>query len=57
MADLLRGKLALSLDLREVASLFVLGGDFWDKVKALCIYEAKAQIPQRTAVPKYGSAR
>ncbi len=35
-------------DLLLLASLFVLGGDFWDKVRALFIYEAKAQFPVRT---------
>ena len=29
------------------ASFFVLGGDFWDKIRALFVYEAKAQIPER----------
>ncbi len=28
-----------------VASFFILGGDFWDKFRALFIYEAKAMIP------------
>ncbi len=28
-----------------VASFFILGGDFWDKFRALFIYEAKAVIP------------
>ena len=28
-----------------IVSLFVLGGDFWDKFRALFIYEAKAQFP------------
>ncbi len=28
-----------------VASFFILGGDFWDKFRALFIYEAKALIP------------
>ena len=32
-------------DLLLLASLFVLGGDFWDKVRALFVYEAKAQFP------------
>jgi hypothetical protein len=27
-----------------VASLFVLGGDFWDKIRALFIHSAKVQI-------------
>jgi hypothetical protein len=30
-----------------VASFFILGADFWDKFRALFIYEAKAQIPKR----------
>jgi hypothetical protein len=32
-----------------VFSLFVLGGDFWDKFRALFIREAKAQFPVRSA--------
>ncbi len=32
-------------DLLFVSSLFVLGGDFWDKVRALFIYGAKAHFP------------
>jgi len=32
-------------DVMFVASLFVLGGDFWDKIRALFICEAKALIP------------
>jgi hypothetical protein len=31
-------------DVMFVASLFVLGGDFWDKIRALFIYRAKAQF-------------
>ncbi len=31
-----------------VVSFLVLGGDFWDKVRALFLYRAKAQIPERT---------
>jgi hypothetical protein len=27
-----------------VASLFVLGGDFWDKVRALFVHDARVQI-------------
>jgi hypothetical protein len=37
-------------DLIWLASLFVLGGDFWDKVRSLFIYQAKALIPQKGAV-------
>jgi len=34
-----------------LASFFVLGGEFWDKVKALFIYEARAILPaDRTSV-------
>jgi hypothetical protein len=32
-------------DLMFVASFFVLGGDFWDKLRALFIQGAKAQFP------------
>jgi hypothetical protein len=31
--------------LMMLASLFVLGGDFWDKLRALFIREAKVQFP------------
>jgi hypothetical protein len=36
-------------DLIFIASLFILGGEFWDKLRALFIYEAKVQIPLRPA--------
>ena len=32
-------------DLLFIASFFVLGGDFWDKVRALFVYGAKASFP------------
>jgi hypothetical protein len=35
-------------DLLLLASLFVLGGDFWDKVRALFIHGAKAVLPKAT---------
>lgn len=35
---------SLTGDLLLMTSLFVLGGDFWDKVRALFIYEARAQL-------------
>ncbi len=35
----------LGLDLIVVTSLFVLGGDFWDKLKALFRYDAKVVFP------------
>jgi hypothetical protein len=35
---------SLIRDVMFVASLFVLGGDFWDKIRALFIHNAKAQL-------------
>jgi hypothetical protein len=35
----------LALDLLFAASLFVLGGEFWDKLRALFLYDAKASLP------------
>ncbi len=35
-------------DLLLLISLFVLGGDFWDKVRALFVYKAKVQFPVGT---------
>jgi len=35
-------------DLVFLISLFVLGGDFWDKLKALVIYEARVQLPDQS---------
>jgi hypothetical protein len=42
-------RFAVSLvgDVMFVASLFVLGGNFWDKVRALFIYNALVQIPAK----------
>ena len=39
---------ALGGDLVLLASLFVLGGDFWDKVRALFFHGAKAVFPKTT---------
>ncbi len=36
----------LAADVLFMASLFVLGGDFWDKLRSLFSYEAKAQFPE-----------
>jgi hypothetical protein len=36
--------LAITGDLLLLTSLFVLGGEFWDKLRSLFIYEAKAQF-------------
>jgi hypothetical protein len=30
-----------------IVTLFVLGGDFWEKIRALFLYDAKAHIPKR----------
>jgi hypothetical protein len=38
----------LAGDLMFIASLFVLGGNFWDKVRALFIHGAKAHFPTET---------
>ena len=35
-------------DVLFISSLFVLGGEFWDKLQALFIYNAKVGIPGRT---------
>lgn len=35
----------LAGDVLFISSLFVLGGDFWDKVRALFSHEAKVQMP------------
>jgi hypothetical protein len=35
---------AIAGDITLVLSLFVLGGDFWDKVQALFLYDAKVMV-------------
>jgi hypothetical protein len=46
-------------DLLLLSSFVILGGDFWDKVRALFVYGAKAQFPvlrviqQQTVVSKF----
>src|SRR5262245_33428194 len=47
----LRVLVNVGLDLITLASLFVLGGDFWDKVRALFIHDA------RVVLPSWGSTR
>jgi hypothetical protein len=42
-----RVALNLTGDLVLLASLFVLGGGFWDKLTALFLYDARAQLPSR----------
>jgi hypothetical protein len=46
----LRLSICLGSDLCFWSSLFVLGGDFWEKLRSLFIYEARAIIPP--AVPE-----
>jgi hypothetical protein len=41
----LRVLVNVGLDLITLASLFVLGGDFWDKVRALFLYDARVVFP------------
>jgi hypothetical protein len=36
----------ISVDVIFITSLFVLGGDFWDKLKALFTFSAKASFPE-----------
>jgi hypothetical protein len=36
-------------DLLQIVSLFVLGGDFWDKMRALFVRDAKAVFPRQEA--------
>jgi hypothetical protein len=36
---------AVGGDLMMLSSLFVLGGDFWDKVRSLFVHDAEARFP------------
>ena len=38
---------SIAIDVLLLASILVLGGDFWDKIRALFIREAKVQFPSR----------
>ena len=40
-----RIQMGLTIDFIFVCSFFVLGGDFWYKLRALFVYEAKASFP------------
>lgn len=42
----------LILDVMLISSLFVLGGNFWDKLRALLIHRAKAILPPVKTVTK-----
>ncbi len=39
----------LTADALFIVTLFILGGDFWDKLRALFIYDARVQFPARKA--------
>jgi hypothetical protein len=38
----------LTADFLLVVTLFIPGGEFWEKIRALFIYDAKAGIPQKS---------
>jgi hypothetical protein len=38
----------LTADFLLVVTLFILGGEFWEKIRALFIYDARAGIPQKS---------
>jgi hypothetical protein len=38
---------AIGGDLLLLVSLFVLGGDFWDKIRALFVYDVEVHFPQK----------
>jgi hypothetical protein len=38
--------MGLAVDLIFISSFFVLGGEFWDKLRALFIHKARAQLPE-----------
>ena len=44
-----RLQVAIAGDILFLSSFFVLGGDFWDKVRALFVHGAKAVMPSGTA--------
>jgi hypothetical protein len=43
--ELHRFTVNLAGDMMFISSLFVLGGDFWDKITALFIWDATARLP------------
>ena len=49
---LVRGWINLGLDLLTLAGLFVLGGEFWDKLRALFLYDARVVLPSASMVPR-----
>ncbi len=49
LPDVARISINVAADLLFVVSLFILGGDFWDKLRALFVYDARAHFPEETA--------
>ncbi len=47
--DVYRVPMNLTADALFIVTLFILGGDFWDKLRALFIYDARVQFPARKA--------
>ena len=43
--EVARITITASADLLFIVSLFVLGGDFWDKLKSLFVFDARAHFP------------
>lgn len=39
----------IAADVLFIVSLFILGGDFWDKLASLFVYDAKAQFPRNSS--------
>ena len=50
--DAHRNLLAITGDLLLVGSLFVLGGNFWDKVRSLFVHDAIAVLPENSELEK-----
>ena len=40
--------ISLTMQTMFLASFFVLGGDFWDKARALFVWDARAVFPEET---------
>jgi len=47
----------LAADFIFLSSLFVLGGDFWDKLRALFLYDARVEFGPRAGTQPGGSLR
>jgi hypothetical protein len=47
--DVYRIPIGIGGDLVLLISLFVLGGEFWDKLRALFVHDAKVKFPRESA--------